>query len=257
MKRIGWLLLMAAATPAAAQDSFSLSAGLSYSKGRYTTPEDTEILVAPITGRYATGPVRVTATIPYLRVDSIGTVLVGGAMMGPIVIDAADPAARRGVRDGWGDLQLGASYTLPAALVGEVLVDLTARVKLPTARASRGLGTGEADLFVSADLSYPVGDVAPFVNVGYRFLGDPDAFDLRNSVSTSVGASYALGRTFLIASYDFSRSVTTFIPDAHEVFAGVSGEAGGGFGWTAFGTAGLSEGAPDFGLGLLVTYRID
>jgi hypothetical protein len=58
-----------------------------------------------------------------------------------------------------------------------------------------------------------------------------------------------------IFSYDYTRAASRFIGDAHELFAGFSGPAGR-LSWTAFGTAGLSEGSPDFGLGFLITYRL-
>lgn len=244
--------ILASGTAAAQTSKLTATAGVSYSQGRFKAPSTTRILVAPLGLRYATGPVRLTATLPYVRIDSVGTVLVGG-MMAPIVLDPADPAARRRVRDGVGDLQLGASYSLPSKLVGEWLVDVTARVKAPT--AARGLGTGEPDLFVGTNVSRPIGRLAPFFEVGYRFLGDPRRFDLRNSVATSVGASYAFGRTFLIVSYDYNRAVTNAIGDANEILAAVAGPAGRRVSWTAFGSAGLSSGAPDFGVGLLFTVR--
>jgi len=235
-------------------DSLTASAGIGYSSGRYTAPSTTDIVVAPFSVRYATGPVRLTATLPYLYVNSVGTVLSASGV--PIVVTPGDPNARKRARDGIGDVQLGITYTLPASLTGEWLIDFTARAKLPTARRSIGLGTGKADMFISTEVSREFGRFAPFVNVGYRFLGDPPGFKLRNSISTSVGTSYQLGRTYLIASYDYTRATTTFVPDAHELFGGVSGPAIGRLTWTAFGTAGLSKGAPDYGVGMLFSYKL-
>ena len=242
------------ASASARADTLTATAGLGYSIGNYTAPTTTDILVAPLGLRYATGPFRLTATLPYLRVASVGTLLSTAG--GPIVIAPGDPNARKRARDGFGDLQLGVTYTLPASMTGAWLIDLTARAKVPTARRSIGLGTGEADAFVSTEISREFGRLAPFVNVGYRFLGDPPGFKLRNPISTSIGASYQIGKTFLIGSYDYTRATTRLVPDAHELFGGVSGPAIGRLTWTAFGTAGLSQGAPDYGVGMLFSFKV-
>ncbi len=239
---------------AQAQDAFSISTGISFASGRFTAPRRTSIVEAPISLRYSTGPFRFTATLPYVYIDSVGTVLVGTGP--PVALSPGDPAARRRARDGFGDLQLGASYDLPDTLTGKWLVELSGQVKTPTASRARGLGTGEPDEAVSINASRAFGPIVPFVDVGYRFIGSPAGFDLRNSVSTSVGATYTLGKSFVTVSYDYNSAVTRFIPDAHEMFVGVSGPAIGRLTWTAFGTTGLSSGAPDYGLGMVFSYKV-
>ena len=248
------LCALAVAAPAQAADALSLTTGVSFASGRFTAPTRTDILIVPTGLRYATGPFRFTATLPYLHIESVGTVLVGNGA--PVVLTPGDPAARRRTRDGVGDLQLGASYALPEALTGAWLIEVSGQVKVPTASRSRGLGTGKTDGAIGLDVSRAFGNFVPFANASYRFLGSPPGFDLRDSVGTSVGATYTFGRSFVTLSYDYNRSVTRFLPDAHEVFAGVSGPAIGRLNWTAFGTAGLSSGAPDYGLGMVFSYKL-
>jgi hypothetical protein len=252
-----------AATPAYAQQSrttdpapvgdlggFSLSAttGIDYSVGNYGLAEKTKILVVPFSLRAQTGQLALTATLPYLRIDSPGGVVVGpGGEPLPGVPSAG------GVRDGLGDLSLGATYTIP---LGGPEFALGGRVKLPTSSKDRQLGTGETDYSFSGEFSYPLGGVVPFVNLGYRFLGDPPGLDLRNGPTASVGTSIQMGSSALIVSYDYARAIVSTIEDSHELFGGVTVPVGSRLNVTGYGVAGLSQGSPDFGVGLMLTTKL-
>lgn len=241
--------------PAAQADTgpgFSISTGIDYSSGDYGQAEDTDILVVPMTARATVGQLSFSATVPYLRIDGPGGVVVGpGGNPLPGV-----PTTAGGVREGLGDLSLGATYTIPGAALGGLEVALGGRVKLPTSSESRQLSTGETDYSVSADISYAAGSVVPFVNVGWRFLGDPAGTDLRDGPTASVGSSFQLGRSVLIASYDYARAVRPGVDDSHELFGGLSAPLSSRLNVTGYGVAGLSDGSPDYGVGLLLTARI-
>lgn len=239
------------AAPADSGPAFSISTGIDYSRGDYGQAEDTEILVVPVTAQATAGRLSFTATIPYLRIDGPGGVVIGpGGNPLPGVPSAG------GVREGLGDLSLGATYTIPGEALGGLELGLGGRVKLPTSSESRQLSTGETDYAVSADLSYAVGSAVPFVNIGWRFLGDPAGADLRDGPTASVGSSFQLGRAVLIASYDYARAVTPAAEDSHELFGGLSAPLSSRLNLTGYGIAGLSQGSPDFGVGLLLTARI-
>lgn len=233
---------------------FSLSTGASYSSGDYGAAEKTELLVVPFSARASLGNWRVSATLPYLRIDSPGNI-VGGGTIGPIIIDPDAPAARE-VRKGLGDLSFGASYSVPSERLRGVGLDLSGRVKLPTSKESKGLGTGKTDFAVAAELSRPMGTWAPFATLGYRFFGDPEGLDLRNGPSASIGTTKQMGRVVAIASYDYSRATSRASEDAHELFGAFSGPFSDRLNWTAYGIAGLSEGSPDIGAGVLLTLKL-
>lgn len=254
---------LAAASPALAQDSvepedtspsFTFTTGFDYSTGDYGAPSDTEILVVPFSLKAKTGPLRVTATLPYLRIDGPGNI-VGGGDGGPIIIDPNDPTPRQ-VREGLGDLSLSLAYALAAESLAGFEVDLGARVKLPTSSESKRLGTGKTDFAVSVDVARPIGPVAPFVTLGYRMPGDPEGIDLRNTFTSSVGATWSVGTTTLIASYDYSGAASRLAEDSHSLFGGLSVPVSKRLSFTGYGTAGLSDGAPDVGVGLLLSARI-
>jgi hypothetical protein len=254
----------AIATPTAAQETRSVqrdrslgltfSTGVDYSIGDYGAPTDTKILVVPFSGRVRSGPFTFRATIPYLRIDGPGNI-VGGGDGGPIIIDPNDPTPRE-VRDGLGDLSLSAGYSLPEEALGGFEVELGGRVKLPTSSERRRLGTGETDFAVNLEVARPIGNAVPFVELSYRMPGDPAGFDLRNTVSTSVGTTLSAGAATLIGSYDYSGAASRLAEDSHSLFLGANFPVGGGLSLTGYGTAGLSNGAPDYGVGLLLSARV-
>ncbi len=230
------------------QPGFSFSTGIDYSTGDYGQAEETEILVVPVSAKATAGNFAFTVTVPYLRIDGPGGVVVGpGGEPLPGVPSAG------GVRQGIGDLTLGATYTVPSETLGGLELEFGGRVKLPTADQSEQLSTGETDFTASADVSYPIGNVVPFVSLGYRFLGDPEGVDLQDGPTASIGASILLGQSVLIVSYDYARASSALAEDAHEIFAGLSAPLSSRFNLTGYGIVGLSEGSPDFGIGLLLT----
>lgn len=243
-------LAMAVAAPAAAEE-FQLSGlvGADYSTGDYGTGIDTSILTVPLGLRASTGAFRVTATIPYMRIEGAANVIGGDD--GPIIVDPDGPTGEV-TREGFGDLSLGAAYTLPASLTGAFEVDVSGRVKLPTSDEEEGLSTGETDVSVGTEVSYPLGAWTPFVGLGYRMPGDPEGVDLENAFTASAGTSYALNdSSALIFSYDYSQATSDSVEDSHELFAGYSAPLFGRVNWTVYGIAGLSDGAPDAGAGIL------
>jgi hypothetical protein len=230
-----------------ASTEFSLTTGVDYSSGDYGTPVDTEILVVPVAARLKLGDLRFSASLPYIRID--GANIVGGDG-GPIIIDPDAPRIRR---DGLGDLSLGVNYAVPEDRLGFGL-DFGARVKLPTAET--GLGTGETDFSFSTEVSKTIGGVTPFVSAGYRILGDPEGIDLNNAFFGSVGASFLAGRSVILASYDYREATSALSDDSHEIFGAFSTPLSQRLNFTLYGSAGLSDGAPDFGVGGMITVKV-
>ncbi|KEQ52460.1 transporter [Sphingobium chlorophenolicum] len=223
--------------------------GVDYSSGDYGTGSDTHILVVPMSLRYRTGQLRFTATLPWLRIN--GSSAIVGSGSGGVIID---PNAPRTTRSGLGDLTLGIGYQIPEEQLGFGL-DLSARVKLPTASRSRALGTGKTDVAVAAEISRSLGAITPFANVGYRMPGDPSGLDLHNAWTASGGASVMLGKSALIASYDYRESTSDFARDSQELFGAFSSPVAEKLIFTLYGTAGLSQGAADYGIGSMVSVR--
>lgn len=253
-------------TPAAAQDQAVLSSrqefelsfttGADTSVGDYGGFQETNILVIPFSLRAKRGPFRVSATVPYVRIDGPASIVAaGGGESEPIVINPFLPGPRQ-VRKGLGDVNLAVTWSLPSRLPGGVEVDLSARVKLPTSSRRKALGTGKTDFTVMAEASRRVGIVTPFVTFGYRMPGNLAGVELKNVPIASVGASVPVGNLVAIASYDYSGASSRFSFDSHGLFTALSGPVGDRLNLTTYGTVGVTEGAPNYGLGVVVSFRI-
>lgn len=255
MKKLFSYLIASAAlafsTAANAQDSTSLSftTGVDYSKGDYGTGVDTEMVVAPISARLKMRDVRFSVSVPWLRIEGASAILPGDG--GPIIID---PNAPRTSRSGFGDVTVGANWAISEERLGFGL-DFGARVKLPTASESKGLGTGKVDVSVSTELSKSFGAVTPFISAGYRFPGDPTGFDLKNAFFGSAGASVVAGKAVIIGSYDYREATSPLAENSQEIFGAVSAPVTDRLTFTLYGSGGLSDGAPDYGVGLMMTLK--
>jgi hypothetical protein len=258
MKHLAILAACAAstlATTAFAQDTvtsngLTLTTGLDYSSGDYGEAEKTNILVAPFSASWRTEAFRLSATLPFVSIDG-----PAGVVLGPDGKPLPGVEGVAGKRSGLGDVSLGASATLPT-LPGGLSVDLIGRVKLPTSKEEDGLGTGKTDVTVGADLTYPIGPVAPFLSVNYRMLGDPEGVDLDNSWATSLGASVVFGRSVAILSYDYAQASSPGFEPSKEIFGALSAPLTGKVNGTLYGTAGLSDGSADYGVGVLLSLRL-
>lgn len=229
-----------------------LSLGTIYASGKFGTSSNTSIWSSALGARLRHNDLTFTASLPWMRILSRSTIFTG--IDATPVLVAANTSASRRTTDGFGDLTLGAAYTIAPAS-SPIELELSGRAKLNTASKRSGLSSGENDYAVGADLSVPLGKLAPFTSFTYRFLGDTAIYTLRDGPAASAGASYALGPdAFLLASYHYARAATRQVADAHELFAGASARISGTpMRLTGFATAGLSHGAAGASVGIAIS----
>ena len=249
-------LILAAAAPAAAQKAieaspaqFAISSGVEYQEGDFGTGQRVKTTAIRSGVAVRKGQVQLSASLPYVRVDAPGNVVAGGGgLLGlPIIVDPDRPATRER-REGLGDLKLGADYSVPSRSVG---LTFSGQVKVPTASAAKGLGTGKADYAVGAELSKTLKAVTPFAGIAYTITGDPEGYDLRNSLSARAGAAVQMSpRVRGHVSYGYAQSVSPLVPDEQQVTSGINADLSQRVGIGLYGSAGLSEGAPDMGVGI-------
>jgi len=237
-----------AASAAPSPSALTLGLGGSDWSGDYGYTSNTNIAAALLTARYSVGNLRLSASLPWMRIDSLSTVYAGvdGA---PLVV-APGAWAGRSRREGVGDLTLGSAYLIQTPPAWGVDVDAFARIKLPTG-ASR-ISTGQTDVSFGADVSRPIGRLAPFVTLGYRHFGDLPTLPLHDGFAGSVGASYLFAnRVTVLAAYDYAERTSRFIADASDLTGSVSAPIGrSGLRLTGYAAAGLSSGAADVSGGL-------
>src|SRR3546814_15814972 len=106
------------------------------------------------------------------------------------------------------------------------------------------------DYAVGAELSKTFGSVTPFVGVGYTMPGDPEAFELRNSLSARAGAAVQMARRVRgHVAYGYARSFSPLVPDEQQVSAGVNAGLSDRLSQRLNGAAGPSGGSAAVGAG--------
>lgn len=228
-----------------AQDGpLTLGAGLHYSSGDYGTGSTTRITSLAATARYDADPWTLRATLPYVKISGDTTVIPGvGSVRG-------GSSARR-TESGLGDTVLAATYAAYYDSASTLGVDLTGKLKLPTADEAKGLGTGELDVIFLAEAYRTFDRTTAFAGVGFHILGDAPGLPLDNVWSASLGASYRIdqrdsagvsleGRERAAAGASRQRELTGFFTRKLDQF------------WRAqaYVLVGLADGSPDWGFGL-------
>jgi hypothetical protein len=253
---VQFLTLTEAAFASDGEIQFTGTFGADYSNGSYGTTRNTDILLDLSSLSAQIDNFKFSASIPYMRISGRGLVVFDAAG-NPVVINRRTSIAPD-VRSGFGDLNLSATYAVPRSILSDFQVDLTARVKLPTASTRRRLSTGEADFGMNVDISRQFGIWGPFVTVGYLIPGQPDNYSLYNTVSVSAGTTIELDRNWVaIVSYDQDSASARQVGVSRELFGSISWIFSDSITLTGYGTAGLSSGSPDVGTGLIASYSFN
>jgi len=243
-----------------ARRSFTVSAGVDYSKGDYGEESDTQILSAPLTLKLEWEPVILKVTVPFLLIRGTGAV-VGGSDGGVIVGDDVGPLQ---TDTGIGDVVASATYVFyPESGLLPVL-EFTGKAKFATADEDKGLGTGENDYTLQIDASKAFGPITPFASFGYRFVGDPPGSPLDDPPGSDLDdillASGGLGIKLMDglsigAVYDWRQAASARGGDSHELVPYASLKLGKRLSLNPYAVIGLSQGAADFGAGFQLSLR--
>lgn len=246
------LALLATGAAAGGETTLTLSAGADYSTGDYGSSDRTEIWYFPVIAKYERGDLTAKITIPYLTITGPGNVIGGdGVIVVPLPPGAALP---RRTASGVGDVVAAASYTVLDDRGSGTLLDLTGKVKVPTADESKGLGTGEFDYAVQLDAYRRFGAATGFATAGYKVLGDPPGVSFRNVWLGAIGTSYrASSATSLGVMFDFRRAALSGGPPLRELTAFLSRRLGGEWKIQLYAVKGLADGSPDWGGGSLLS----
>ena len=231
--------------------SFKVSSGFDYSSGRYGQPTTTEIWYVPNTLKYNYDEWMLKLIIPYIRITGAGGV-VGGGPDGPVI--GVPTQAIRSTESGLGDIILSGSYTwfledLPS-------LELTGKIKIPTADENKGLGTGEADYTIQLDVFQSIDRLSPFATLGYRFTGDPSGIDLNDVFFASLGIGFKANNEWSGGVIgDYRQATTDFAEDSWEFVSYITWKAPLDFSVNLYGVVGFSTGSPDMGIGLQIAYQ--
>lgn len=239
---------------AAVEDGqFKYSGGFDYSSGDYDDAQKTTILYIPYRAGYKYGSFSGQITVSWISIDGPGTV-VGGGGGGVVLPPGSSGESRR--ESGMGDTWFSLMYDIDAFPYELGYLDVTGKLKIPTADEDKRLGTGEIDRALQFDYMYPLDRLTPMVSLGYKMRGDPEGVNLKNSASFSVGADWRQSSKVNVgASLDYQQASVSGVDDLLDFFTYLNYKKDHSLSVTPYLYFGLSNGSPDIGGGLQLTFK--
>ncbi len=232
-----------------ADSTFSVSAGLDYSTGNYGSSSDTRIWYYPFMAKYESDALTLKLSVPYLKITGPSNVVAAAGQP----IQVGTNATRRS-ESGAGDVLAAASYNVFDHRSAGLLIDLTAKIKFATADEAKGLGTGENDYALQADITKSLGQYSVFGTLGRRKYGDPPGVDFRNPWYATLGAAYKISAAMTSGlSYDYRERVLTSASAVSEVTGFVSYKLTPTSKLQGYLVKGFSDASPDWGAGVVVS----
>ena len=199
------LLLLGAEAPAPEPDktdpTWQFAFTPNYSSGSYGTGANTTIVYVPLSIQRLFKDGDVALVVPFVSVTGDGSVtLLSGVPNRRTTVGTAP--GTRVTEAGLGDLVLrGRYYALDQANWWPTIA-LTARLKIPTAQSSRGLGTGKPDEGFGIETSRTLGEKwVIFVDAGFTFIGKPAGFNLQNQWNYDLGFGYYFTKALILSAY--------------------------------------------------------
>lgn len=234
------------------EGQFKYSAGFDYSSGKYDDDAKTTILYLPYRGGYQQGNFSGQITVSWISIDGPGTVVGGGE--GGVVLPGDGSETRR--ESGVGDTWFALSYEIERFPVELGYLEVTGKLKIPTADKDKGLGTGKADTKLQFDYLYPLDRLTPMATLAYTRKGDPEGVNLNNVFYCSVGADWRqTGKVNLGATLDFQQASVDGSDNMLDLFGYLHYKSSSTLSITPYLYIGLSKGSPDIGGGLQLTFK--
>lgn len=206
-------------------------------------------------GASGSGPTRPAATTANPTRDSSvparGADLATAGAAAPTSATGPAPVTPAYSVCGMGDLFLRGRYYMLDERGWLPTIAARGHVKLPTASASSGLGTGRPDEGLGIEVSRWLGRGAiVMVDGGFTLIGQPTGVDFNNSwwYDVGVGQDLANGVVNVSVFFEEYRSITPGFENARDVLTAVTLSSASGWRVQVSGQFGLSDGAPDHGI---------
>lgn len=271
----GWVAAAEDEQPPQPAPQWRVNATVNYSSGYYGTDSRTNILYAPMTIRRVFRDGDVSLTIPFVSISGTGAVRLVGAVPTRTGSPTANPvgafaAGSRGGKgpgasplssattdSGLGDLIARGRYYLIEEGDLVPLVALIGRIKLPTADADAGLGTGEFDEGVGLELTKSLTDRwLAFLDGGYNIIGDAPGTNFNNQWWFDVGVGYDVTNNLHMSLfYEEYRALVDTVNNYRDLLALTNYVVNDTVHLTGSLLVGLSNGAPNYGFGCGVRFR--
>lgn len=192
-------MVLASSEGRAETRDWRVSASANYETGEYGTSTRTETLYMPVTLKRYFLEGDASVTIPYIsQTSSSEVVTIDGSVFQ--IKRSPGPAV---TNSGLGDVVLkGSYYLLAEGKKWPFDLNLSAKIKMPTASDSKGLGTGEFDTGLGLEFAkaLPSGFTGYF-DIYYTAIGDPPGLDLEDRVSFDAGFSRTLDARWTLSAF--------------------------------------------------------
>ncbi|AOS97856.1 hypothetical protein AUP74_02456 [Microbulbifer aggregans] len=239
--------------------------GTDISSGDYGDSAETEIVSTPFTASYSPSDKwTFKASMPFVQIEGPGGVVPGGD--GGVVVGRGNGNGLGNggqqtqeteiySESGLGDLWLTGTYSLEP-VAERWFFDLSAKYKVPTADEEKGLGTGEADYSLQAEVFTVAGNFTPFATVARKFKGDLPESEIKDVWYMSVGSGYTLTENNSVGlSLDYQQATTDTSDPSTELFGYFNHKLNNQWSAMAYAYMGLADGSPDQGFGFQLSYR--
>jgi hypothetical protein len=242
------------------EKKFAVGLGFDYATGDYGTDETTDSVSVPLTLDYAPVPrLLFELVIPYLY-QSKSTTVYSGGMRFPIEHGSMGHGMHQDFntgssQDGLGDITLTTSYVLlPEGQTTPALSPLL-YLKFPTADEDKGLGTGEFDAGFGLGALKWFGPWYTYGEGRYVFQGSNSDLGLKDYGTLEGQAGYQVTPLFLpYASLWWSSPPSEDSPSLLELRLRAAYQTTDDLVLSGYVGKGLTDGSPDYGLGLSATY---
>ncbi|HYL89639.1 MAG TPA: transporter [Burkholderiales bacterium] len=230
-----------------------LGVGADYTRGTYGGSTESTTWSIPFTARYETGRWTSKLTIPWLEVTGPSSFVPGFGHT-----DSSGKPKKRNfagttTESGVGDTVASVTYNAWYDDELERGIDLTGRIKLPTADAGAGLGTGSTDVSGQVDAYRTFDRLTLFADVGYYWFGHSDYVELKNAWNYGIGASQKMNdKDSLGVSLDGRQKASVGGAPQRELTFFWNRRMDRDARFQAYVLLGLANGSPDVGLGASV-----
>jgi hypothetical protein len=241
---LAFLIILSAPCSAS---QFSIGTGLDYSSGKYGSANATDTWLLPVNFKYTSGNYSFKLVTPYLWVRGPQTVTPEG-----------EPIPGGGVvktTSGIGDVMAAFAANTIDDRTHILGLDLVAKIKFGTASEKKALGTGKSDYALQTSLFKTLGNWGPYLDVGYRWKGDPAGINYRNVWYGTAGSSYRFSKFWSAgADYTWREKLTATGDQVSEATVYANHKFSASNKAIIYGVAGFSHASPDWGMGFTLTH---
>jgi hypothetical protein len=238
----------------AAPARFTFRMGAGYDQGTFGATETSRAYYAPFSLKYTARRFDIGVSSAFARIDTAGGIrLIDGV---PTQTDSSSgPLQENGIAD---TTIRSRFFVVVDEGRGTAKPSITPffKVKIPTADESRGMGTGKVDYGVGVEIDKEVGPIFLFGDVAYTVMGKIPGLNFRNRPAASFGVGKQVSDTVTVSSMvDWRRSIIAGNTNPTELVGMLSYKASSRVTVTPNAFVGLTQGSPDFGAGLQLSFK--